>query len=336
MGTVYGKQTASGASPYLTAYGYNAGVTNSTGEYNVAVGFQAAQTNSTGYRITAIGANSLLVNTVNDNTAVGYATLQANTTGANNVAVGCQESSGYPAMYSNTTGANNTALGAGALSRNTTASGSTAVGNSALYLNTANYGTAVGQNTLYSNTTGVANTAHGYQAGYSVTTGGSNIFVGRAAGILATTGSYNAVLGWQRDLSDNDIEVFSLRTESNRVLVGASTTTNAYVKVAWTVTSDARDKTNIAPMALGLDFVKQLNPVSYNFKVSRTDDTPHGNKRYGFLAQDILALEGDNPVIIDNEKPDHLKYQGEALVPVLVKALQELNAKFDAYVAAHP
>jgi hypothetical protein len=79
--------------------------------------------------------------------------------------------------------------------------------------------------------------------------------------------------------------------------------------------------------------VQQLNPVSYNFKKSREDDTPHGNKRYGFLAQDILALEGDDNVIIDNEQVDHLKYQGESLVPVLVKAIQELSAKNDALEA---
>ena len=82
--------------------------------------------------------------------------------------------------------------------------------------------------------------------------------------------------------------------------------------------------------------MQKLNPISYNFKKSREDATPHGNKRYGFLAQDILALEGENNVIIDNEQPDHLKYQGEALVPVLVKAIQELKAEFDAYKATHP
>jgi hypothetical protein len=32
---------------------------------------------------------------------------------------------------------------------------------------------------------------------------------------------------------------------------------------------------------------------------------------YGFKAQEILALEGDN-VIIDNENEDNLKYKGEA------------------------
>jgi len=47
--------------------------------------------------------------------------------------------------------------------------------------------------------------------------------------------------------------------------------------------------------------------------------------RYGFKAQDILALEGDNPVIIDNEDADNLKYKGEHLVPVLVNAVKELT-----------
>jgi hypothetical protein len=84
---------------------------------------------------------------------------------------------------------------------------------------------------------------------------------------------------------------------------------------------------NISNVPHGLDFVNQLNPVSFNFKKDRDTEIPHGNKRYGFLAQDILALEGDDNVIIDNEQPDKLKYQGEALVPVLVNAIKELKTQ---------
>ena len=111
--------------------------------------------------------------------------------------------------------------------------------------------------------------------------------------------------------------------------MGDNSISNAYIRVAWTVTSDLRDKTNFGNVPHGLDFVNQLNPVSFQFKTSREDDTPHGDVRYGFKAQDILALEGDNNVIIDDEQPDHLKYKGEHLVPVLVNAIKELKARIE-------
>jgi len=82
---------------------------------------------------------------------------------------------------------------------------------------------------------------------------------------------------------------------------------------------------NFAPVPYGLDFVNKLKPTAFQFKVDRDTETPNGAVRYGFKAQDILALEGDNPVIIDNEDADNLKYKGEHLVPVLVNAVKELT-----------
>ena len=80
----------------------------------------------------------------------------------------------------------------------------------------------------------------------------------------------------------------------------------------------------------GLDFVKQLNPVAFQFKENRDTDIPNGPVRYGFKAQDILALEGeDNSVIIDNKNPDKLRYNGEALVPVLVNAIKEQQTQIE-------
>ncbi|MEI7431571.1 MAG: tail fiber domain-containing protein, partial [Betaproteobacteria bacterium] len=80
-----------------------------------------------------------------------------------------------------------------------------------------------------------------------------------------------------------------------------------------TVVSDARDKTDFQAIPHGLSFVQQLNPVSFYFKESRDIDVKTGIKRYGFKAQEILALEGDNAVIIDNENPDKLRYNGEVI-----------------------
>jgi len=257
-------------------------------------------------------------------TALGSSALFTNSTGTNLVAIG------YQAGYFTTAGPN------------------VFVGSQAGYTNsTGTNNIGIGYQALYSNTTGPSNTAVGYQALYGNTTGGYNVCVGRGAGNNASyTADYNSFIGYGSGrntttgsanlaigIDSGTDAVFNITTASYRAVIGDNSITNAYVKVAWTVTSDARDKTNIVPIGHGLNFVQQLNPVSYNFKKSREDDTVHGGKRYGFLAQEILALEGQDNVIIDNEDEENLKYQGEALVPVLVKAIQELKAINDTQAA---
>jgi hypothetical protein len=119
--------------------------------------------------------------------------------------------------------------------------------------------------------------------------------------------------------------MINVTTGSNIIALGNNTHTNAYIKIDWTVTSDLRDKTNIENVPHGLNFINQITPIKYDFKTSREDDTPHGTKKYGFSAQEILTLEGDNPVIIDNHNPENLKLTGGHLLPVLVNAIKELS-----------
>jgi len=147
-----------------------------------------------------------------------------------------------------------------------------------------------------------------------------------------TTGSGNVHIGGQT-AAGTYAPAQAITTQDNYISIGSTSTTNAYIQVAWTVVSDARDKINIVPVTHGLNFVNQLNPVAYQFTDNRIDKNPNGDVRYGFLAQDILALEGDNPVIIDNKDEERLRYNGESLVPVLVKAIQELKAENDSLKA---
>ena len=76
-----------------------------------------------------------------------------------------------------------------------------------------------------------------------------------------------------------------------------------------------------------MDFVNQITPIKYKFKTSREDETPIGKSKFGFKAQEILALEGDNPIIINNDDEDNLKLTSAYLVPVLVNAIKELSVK---------
>ena len=174
---------------------------------------------------------------------------------------------------------------------------------------------------------GQRNTFVGAQTGDVCTTGSDNTGIGYNALEGLTSGAGNVSLG---DTSAISTRLFNVTTESDRLMVGHHNITNSYVKVDWTVTSDERDKIDFGTVPYGLDFVNKLTPKSFWMRKERGSDQKNGPQRYGFIAQDIMALEGDNPVIIDNEEPIHLKYKGEHLVPVLVNAIKELSAKVTA------
>ena len=110
--------------------------------------------------------------------------------------------------------------------------------------------------------------AVGFEAGDSITTGHDNTLIGHGCSDNLTTGAGNVAIG---DIS-TVTSIFNLTTESDRLILGHNNITNAYIKVALTVTSDARDKSNFADVPHGLSFVNQLAPYSYKFKRSREGD----------------------------------------------------------------
>jgi hypothetical protein len=276
---------------------------------SVAVSARFTESNG-GTANTAVG-NSALSTSVsggdiyNQNTAVGYFALKNNTTGYENTAVGAF------ALEDLTTAYNNTAVGSGALANNISSNSNTAIGRFAMYNVKSGGNCAIGDN--------------GLNNPFADITGGNNIGIGNNTGQTLTSGSNNIII------HTGGAAAFAITTQSNRIAMGNTAVTNAYVQVAWTVVSDARDKMNFTPIPHGLEFVNQLNPVSYQFIEDREAEipVPYGPFRYGFKAQDILALEGNNPIIIDAEDPEKLRYNGEALVPVLVNAVKELSAKVD-------
>jgi trimeric autotransporter adhesin len=206
-----------------------------------------------------------------------------------------------------TTGCQNTAVGACALLANTEGVGNVAIGFIALDSNTTSSNhTAVGSLALCCNTTGCCNTGIGFAAFENLTTGINNIALGFISGSDA---------------------VANISSASNNIVIGNTSHTCARIKIAWTVTSDARDKTCIDAVPHGLCFVKQLNPISFFYKKSREKDFPTGRKRYGFKAQDILPLEQGDAVIISDDEPENLKYNESSLIPVLVNAIKELAAE---------
>ena len=195
--------------------------------------------------------------------------------------------------------------------------------------------TANGYQAMYYNTTGSGNTANGYQALYSNTTGNYNTANGFQAMYYNTTGSGNTAIS-PRNSGGDYAPVFNPTTENNRFCLGHTGVTHLYSQVALTVVSDLRDKTNIQDCPHGLEFIRQLRPVAYQYRETRDTDTPNGGQRYGFIAQEVLAVEGENPVIVDNEDPEKLRMVDQHLIAVLVKAVQELTFEFEEYRKTHP
>ncbi len=109
----------------------------------------------------------------------------------------------------------------------------------------------MGYQALSNHTSGTSNTAFGYQAmGSGNITGNYNTAVGVQASNNATSGQNNTALGYS---AAND-SVYSLTNESHRIVIGNNNNTDAYIKIDWTVTSDARDKMNFEDVPHGLNF----------------------------------------------------------------------------------
>ena len=233
-----------------------------------------------------------------NNTAFGNSALSSNTSGGDNVAYGTS------ALKSNTTGERNVANGFEALKDNTTGDRNLANGSFALKLNTTgSFNVANGNQALYSNTTGSYNTAIGDNALYNNTTGSNNTCLGKGAWVPSATGS-------------------------NQVRIGNPAVTYAGVQVAWTITSDQRWKENIQKSALGLNFINDLEPVSYNRKNDESKKI-----EYGFIAQELEKTLAEykvtNAGIITKDDEGMLSVRYNDLLAPMVKAIQELKAEND-------
>jgi hypothetical protein len=92
-------------------------------------------------------------------------------------------------------------------------------------------------------------------------------------------------------------------------------------------TSDIRDKKDILPIPIGLNFVNKLNPVKFtwNMRDGSKVDTPE----FGFIAQELqeaqITTNTVYPNLVYDKNPDQLRISPEKLIPVMVKSIQELS-----------
>jgi hypothetical protein len=132
-------------------------------------------------------------------------------------------------------------------------------------------------------------------------------------------------------VTTNGVLAFDFRNSSGTQ--AGSITINSS-SVAYNTSSDYRLKNTIAPITGALAKVAQLKPVTYKWNVDGSDGE-------GFIAHELAeicpsAVTGAKDAV---DADGNIKPQGidvSFLVATLTSALQELDAKFEAYKASHP
>jgi hypothetical protein len=338
---------------------------NTTGHDNVAVGREALDANTTGNNNVAIGRVALGSNTTaSQNVAVGQSALALNTTGVDNVGVGMS------ALAANTTGQHNTAIGKGSLIAVTTGSSNVAMGRATgANITTASHQTLIGVEAGYSNALGGSNTLIGYQAGRSIAGDGgaggvNNVCIGNGAGYdtnAITGGRWNIIIG---DFARGQGGNYEAETvigynvgggAENRFTFGRNTNDTAcsFGSTSWSAPSDERYKKDIVTSTAGLSFVNDLRPVTHKWK--NEGDLPSDHNAYvegstnvynnatktyhGFVAQEVkTAIDAHSEIkdgfdLWDVDGDGRQRIADGALMPILVKAIQELSAKNTALEA---
>jgi len=314
--------------------GSSAGESATTLSYSVMIGWRAGKSSTANYESVIIGSQAAQQSSgMASSIAIGTKTLY-NIGGYHG-----QESTvvGYQACILTTQGNHHTAFGGKALWWQTTGA----------------YNTAIGYRSLYSGTNFTDNVALGFYSGYNVT-GSGNTLIGTNSG---NTGTNNLTSGSNNTLIGNDSAASSATVSNEFTLGNSSISTLRCAVTSITSLSDQRDKSDIKDLTYGLDFIDSLQPREFvwdnrsEIKLQQVKDedgngvfdeneeplyeevqfhsSNKGKKDFGFVAQEVQELDDDTLRLVYNSNPDKLEMSYGKLVPILVKAIQELKAEIE-------
>jgi hypothetical protein len=235
------------------------------------------------------------------------------------------------------------------------------MGTNALQVNTTgSNNTGFGYSTLKANTTGDWNVGVGYGAGDALTTGSQNVFVGRYAGaysVTTTTGSLNVCIGPLVHTSSVSTDCaiglgYSVTAPGDSLTFGCGATDSriGFGATSITAPSDERLKEEITTATAGLSFVNDLRPVTFKWKKEKDipadlDGYKEGSEKrfktdtteHGFIAQEVkTAIDAHNEIKdgfdmwSEDSSGGRQRLGDSSLIPMLVKAIQELSAKVTA------
>lgn len=277
---------------------------------NIAVGYEAMQKHTRGNSNIAVGRRTMR-NDIGSlsNIAIGYESLYNTNYGNHNLAIGAYSGGfgfGGDQAYGFNNGTNNIFIGYGAA----TGSKNQIIAN-----------VAIGSLTLQ-NLDGLAqaNVAVGWSAGKTADFDSRMTFIGAETDLASSTTSFIQ--------NSTAIGYGAIITASNQIIFGNNDVDKVEGKVAWSLYSDKRLKSNISySNALGLELIKALKPAFYIYKTDKNK-----RKQLGILADDLEHYLNQNNLqfsalrIADNKQKTKSVAYAELALP-LINAVQTLDKK---------
>ena len=233
----------------------------------------------------------------------------------------------------------NTVLGYGALA-----------GSPSVSATSCSQSVAIGVNALGSMvTSGMDNTAVGHQAARDFANGVYNTVIGAKALSETPDASYCTLIGWGaggtsnvfpapggfKMLNGDNVTCIgfdarpSLATISDEITLGNGAIGALRCNAPLSSLSDVRDKKDIKELSAGLEFINTLKPVEFVW-ADRENERKRDIKDFGFIAQDLKKSQEDANLaetlkLVYEANPDKLEAFYGKLVPILVKAIQEMS-----------
>ena len=327
-------------------------VVNSGGEYNVAIGNYALSSLTSSDANVAVGyeAGKAITGGGDGVVVIGYQAGVALTDCSSSVFIGYQAGDGHDDEDHNI-GIGRHALGGSVAGGEYNVCIGSYAGDA---ITSGDSNTIVGYNCGGSVTTGFENTLIGQESGTAITEGRDNVCIGEYSASNLTTGDFNVNVGNNTTtdgvdaqhqitmgygIGSNGDNNFTFGKSGNRVYNNFSS------NASWTRSSDERKKQNIKDDNLGLNFINELRPVTFQWKPSNEfpkewDEYNEENQMdtdivmHGLIAQEVksaLDKAGVDTFGGWTENKDGMQnISREMFVFPLINAVRELSAKVKA------
>jgi hypothetical protein len=141
---------------------------------------------------------------------------------------------------------------------------------------------------------------------------------------IGGSGNNNILLGYQACADYGSANQITLGNASIACIRAQVSTITAF--------SDCRDKTNICSIPVGLEFVRALRPVKFEWNQrNNPNDGKRGRTEPGFIAQEldqnVERFDAQWLNLVNKDDPDRLEATIGRLLPVLTRSIQELSER---------